>query len=237
MRSGTVAPTTAPRHDRPDASTLGAPHSATRRATSSCHRPPSRQREVLQVRRPRVRRPHEREQAPAARGGRLDERGDRVAAEARVDRERVDRRPQERIGIRPGRHVDVPPLRVRDHQQPRVGARRGDALERLPARGAEPLERRQLQLHRHARRPRRRDRPPAERPRALRPARDPPRIRVEAQHHLARPVLHRRRQPLAEPGGCGGRGHSSTARHAGRVTVARSVVTTTAPARTSERSP
>ena len=80
-----------------------------------------------------------------------------------------------------------------------------------------------------------RDRPPAERPRALGPARHPARVRVEAQHDLARAGLDRRREPLAEPAGRGG--HSSAARQAGRVRVARSVVTTTAPARTSERRP
>ena len=64
---GRWRPPRRPGDERPEPSTLGAPHSATRRATSSCHRPPRRQGQVLQLGRARVGGAHQREQ-PASPG-------------------------------------------------------------------------------------------------------------------------------------------------------------------------
>ena len=100
---GTVAPTTAPRQDRPDAFTLGAPHPATRRATSSCQSPPAASGRSCRSAAPGldVRTSANRPRPPAAAASRNGAHG--VAAERGVDRERVDRGPQERLGVGPVR--------------------------------------------------------------------------------------------------------------------------------------
>ena len=133
IRSGTVAPTTAPSAERPEPSTLGAPHSATRRATSSCQRPPEGEREVLEVGGAGVGGAHQGEEPAGPRGGRLDEGGHRVAAERRVDRQRVDRRAHEGLGVRPAGDVHVAALGVGDHQQPGLGGRRRPRARRPPS--------------------------------------------------------------------------------------------------------
>ena len=147
---GCVAPTTAPTDERPTSPTTSSPHSATSDATWCQSGRPSRQLQVLDVA-ARVRRLDEDEDpGPAApRGG--DERLDRLAAEIRVDRQRVGARlvPFEvRVGVGAGGGADVAALSVGDHEQP--GAARVDAhlVECREPGGAERLEERELRLHR-----------------------------------------------------------------------------------------
>ena len=104
MRSGTVAPDDGAEGRQARAvDARRRPTRPPRRATSSCQRPPvaraagpaGRRRPGLEVR-TRAKRPR----PPAVR--RLDERRDGVAAERRVDGERVDRRRAGRPRRRPG---------------------------------------------------------------------------------------------------------------------------------------
>src|SRR5919108_71213 len=87
--------------------------------------------------------------APA--GG--DERLDRIAAEVRVDRERIDRgrgvlAPLDvGVGVRARRRADVAPLAVCDDEQPGGASVSADVLEGAQAVGTECLEERELQLH------------------------------------------------------------------------------------------
>ena len=92
--------------------------------------------------------------APAARAA-VDERRERVAAEQRVDGERIGaeagdraerrrRLAEERLGVRGGADVDVAALGVGDDEQPGVPGSSDDLGERRPAGRPEPLEARDL---------------------------------------------------------------------------------------------
>ena len=220
----------------PERSTRRRPTRPPCAATSSCQRPPSASGRSWSSAAPglEVRTRAKRPRPPAV--GRLEEGRDSVAAERRVDRERVDRRAQEGLGVGAAGDVDVAALGVGDHEQAGVGARPRRRARRPPTRRCRSARRRRAGAWR-PRRPARRRRSPGGRTRA-RPRRRPGtrrRVGVEAEHHLAGARLHGGGEPRAE---ARRRGLTAAppARPAGSA-VARRVVTTTAPARTSERRP
>ena len=85
--------------------------------------------------------------AVAPRGG--EERLDRLAAELRVDRQRVGARRvalEVRVGVGARGRADVAALAVGDHEQPGAPRVDADLVERRDPGGAERLEERELRL-------------------------------------------------------------------------------------------
>ena len=123
---------------------------------------PAGQLEVLDVRRARIGRAHQRQHPGAGGACRRHERLDRIASHQRVDRHHVRPEPrhgpewcfdacEQRVGISPRCDVDIPALAVGDHQQPMRPCMHCDRLQRAPPGSAQPLEAGELRLRRHAR--------------------------------------------------------------------------------------
>src|SRR3954452_18462828 len=130
--------------------------------------PAVRKHEVLDLCAARIRRLHDAEQAGAVAPAGGQERIERVAAQIRVDRDRIRERLaalaalEIRLGVRARSRADVTSLRVGNDLQTGGARVRTDVLQRTHTVGAERLEERDLRLDRDDVRRHRVDDPAAE---------------------------------------------------------------------------
>ena len=149
---GCVAPTTAPTDESPHSPTSSSPELADELGHLVPERAAVGEGEILDVGRAGVRGLDQAEDPAAAPAAGGDERLERVAAEIRVDGERVGEpvtplaRLEIGVGVRARGGADVAALAVDDHEQPGRAGVADDALEGGEAVGAEHLEERELRL-------------------------------------------------------------------------------------------
>ena len=156
-----------PTSDSPQSPTWPAPTASTSSASRSCSGAPPASRSWRSAA-PGFEVFTSRKQPAPARRGRLDQRLERVAAQQGVGGERVGaeaghlaerpgRGAHQRLGVGGGGDRHVAALAVGQHQQAVLARRVARGGQRRPPGRAEALEAGELELHGHARRPRRLD--------------------------------------------------------------------------------